>query len=280
MVTRRQFIVGSTALLASAAGVGAYASLVEPYLLEVVRRRMPVRNLPAELEGATLAHFADTHVGPVRDAFVRDAFATLQAERPDIIVITGDLTATYHAGVVDEVKRTYTNLSHARLATLAVLGNHDYGPEWSDVRHAALVARALGEHGIRVLSNELVSVAGLQIAGMDELWSGRFDPRQALVGLDPDRAMMALTHNPDSADLAGWDGFEGWILAGHTHGGQVSLPFLGPPIVPVENERYTAGEFELSGNRRMYINRGVGYTSLRLRFGARPELTMFELHSA
>ncbi|MCL4554341.1 MAG: twin-arginine translocation signal domain-containing protein, partial [Actinobacteria bacterium] len=95
MVTRRQFIVGSAALVA-AAGVGAYASFVEPHWLEVIRRRMPVRNLPGELEGATLAHLADTHIGPVSDAFLGDAFATLSAVEPDIVVITGDLTATYH----------------------------------------------------------------------------------------------------------------------------------------------------------------------------------------
>lgn len=264
----------------AAAGVGAYASFVEPHWLEVIRRRMPVRNLPGELEGATLAHLADTHIGPVSDAFLGDAFATLSAVEPDIVVITGDLTATYHPGVVDEVKRVSTNLPRGRLATLAVLGNHDYGPEWTDAEHAELVTGAFEGVGIRVLSNELISVAGLQIAGMDDLWSGRFDPGQALAELDPDRAMMALTHNPDSADRAGWDGFEGWILAGHTHGGQVSLPFFGPPFIPVENERYTCGEFELSGNRRMYINRGVGYSSMRLRFGVRPELTLFELHSA
>jgi predicted MPP superfamily phosphohydrolase len=73
-----------------------------------------------------------------------------------------------------------------------------------------------------------------------------------------------------------WDGYEGWILSGHTHGGQCKPPFLPPPLLPVRNRAYTSGEFALAGNRRMYISRGVGHL-IRVRFGARPEVVLFEL---
>ncbi|MEO1082736.1 MAG: hypothetical protein AAFY88_00695, partial [Acidobacteriota bacterium] len=75
-----------------------------------------------------------------------------------------------------------------------------------------------------------------------------------------------------------WHDFSGWILSGHTHGGQCKPPFLPPPILPVENRRYTAGAFELEGGRRLYINRGLGYLK-RVRFNVRPELTLFTLRA-
>ena len=130
--------------------------------------------------------------------------------------------------------------------------------------------------GIRVLRNELVDVEGLQIVGLDDLWGGGFIPSHVLPKVDPNRAVIALSHNPDTVDLPVWNGFESWVLSGHTHGGQCKPPFLPPPLLPVTNKRYTAGEFALSGNRRMYINRGVGHL-LHVRFNVRPEVTVFEL---
>jgi len=98
----------------------------------------------------------------------------------------------------------------------------------------------------------------------------------ALAALDPRRAALVLSHNPDTVDEPGWGEYEGWILAGHTHGGQCKPPFLPPPLLPVQNRRYTSGEFALSGGRKMYINRGVGHL-LRVRFNVRPEITLFHL---
>jgi predicted MPP superfamily phosphohydrolase len=88
-----------------------------------------------------------------------------------------------------------------------------------------------------------------------------------------------LSHNPDTVDEPGWGRYAGWILAGHTHGGQCKPPFLPPPLLPVRNRRYTAGEFTLSGGRRMYISRGIGHLQ-RVRFNVRPEVTVFHLDRA
>jgi predicted MPP superfamily phosphohydrolase len=110
-----------------------------------------------------------------------------------------------------------------------------------------------------VLRNEIADVEGLQIIGMDDLWAEAFNPHMAFATRAPGRAAIVLSHNPDTADVTGWAGYEGWILSGHTHGGQCKPPFLPPPQLPVRNARYTAGEFALSGNRRLYINRGVGH---------------------
>jgi predicted MPP superfamily phosphohydrolase len=127
-----------------------------------------------------------------------------------------------------------------------------------------------------VLRNEVTDVAGLQLAGLDELLLGQCLIARTMRQLDPQRPMLALCHNPDAADRAGWADFQGWILAGHTHGGQCKLPGFEPPITPTWNKRYTAGAFPLSGNRQMYINRGLGYFR-RVRFNCRPEVTLFTL---
>jgi hypothetical protein len=85
-----------------------------------------------------------------------------------------------------------------------------------------------------------------------------------------------LCHNPDVVDQPVWNGYQGWILAGHTHGGQVRPPFLPPPVLPVENKLYTSGAFDLGDGRFLYINRGLGST-MSVRFNARPEVTIFTL---
>jgi predicted MPP superfamily phosphohydrolase len=130
-----------------------------------------------------------------------------------------------------------------------------------------------------MLRNRVHEVEGLQIVGLDDLWAKRFEPTEAFAGYDDRRPAIALSHNPDTVDLPVWEQYEGWILAGHTHGGQCKAPFLPPPLLPVRNRRYTQGEFSLGGNRSLYISRGVGHL-LPVRINVRPEVTLFELRAA
>jgi predicted MPP superfamily phosphohydrolase len=274
--TRRQFL-GMTAA-AVAAGTGAYTWRIEPHWLEIVRRPLPIRNLPAALAGRTLAHVSDIHVGPrVADDYIIDTFARLAALAPDIVVVTGDFVS-HHEGMYTQMDRVYAHFPRGRLATLGVLGNHDYGAGWSHPEVAERVAVVARRHGIDVLRNEIRDVEGLQIVGLDDLWADRFDPATAFSRFDRTKPALALSHNPDSVDLPGWGGYSGWILAGHTHGGQCKAPFLPPPLLPVRNRRYTRGEFALSGGRSLYISRGVGHL-IRVRFNVRPEIALFELQA-
>jgi hypothetical protein len=251
---------------------------VEPHWLEVVRRSLPIANLPPALQGATLAQLSDIHVGRrVADRYVLDTFERVTALRPDIVVFTGDFVS-YDAGIVAHADRVYANAPRGRWATVGVLGNHDFGPRWAHPEVAAELASMLRAHGIDVLRNTVKTVEGLQIAGMDDPWGTDLKPQDTVQAIDTRRASLVLSHNPDSVDLPGWEGYTGWILAGHTHGGQCKPPFLPPPILPVRNTRYTAGEFELSGGRRLYINRGVGHLT-QVRFNVRPEVTLFELQA-
>jgi predicted MPP superfamily phosphohydrolase len=163
-----------------------------------------------------------------------------------------------------------------RLGTAAIFGNHDYGHGWRQREVAEVLAAQLTLAGVTVLRNEQVDFAGLNIIGIDDYWSPNFNPGRAMGQLNPLAANLTLVHNPDVVDLDVWEGYEGWILAGHTHGGQVKPPFLPPPVLPVENKRYTAGEFALGDGRFLYINRALGGT-ISLRFNVRPEVGVFTL---
>jgi predicted MPP superfamily phosphohydrolase len=272
--TRRQLFANTTAAAGAAAGL--YTWRVEPHWLEIVRRPLPIRGLPRGLVGRTLAQVSDIHVGPrVDDDYVIDAFARLRALAPDIVAVTGDFVS-HHDDMFAQMDRVYTSFPRGRIATVGILGNHDYGIGWSQPEVAARVVGIANRHGIDVLRNETRDVGGLQMVGMDDLWADRFDPVSAFARFDPAKPALALSHNPDTVDRPGWDAYAGWILAGHTHGGQCKAPFLPPPLLPVRNRRYTCGEFTLAGGRSLYISRGLGHL-IRVRFNVRPELTLFTM---
>ena len=277
--SRRQFIRTAGVATAAAAGTGFYAWRVEPHWLEIVHRPLPVRGLPPALAGRTLAQISDVHVGlRVDDDYVLDVFARVADLRPDIVVLTGDLVS-HHDRVFEQMEGVYRHFPKGRLATVGIPGNHDYGPAWSHPEIADRVIAIAQQSGIVMLRNRVREVEGLQIVGFDDVWAKRFEPTEAFAGYDGRRPAIALSHNPDTADLPVWEPYEGWILSGHTHGGQCKAPFLPPPLLPVRNRRYTQGEFRLSGNRSMYISRGVGHL-LPVRINVRPEVTLFELRPA
>jgi len=101
-------------------------------------------------------------------------------------------------------------------------------------------------------------------------------PVAVIPGIDPTEPAIVLTHNPDSLYATGWGDYRGWVLAGHTHGGQVRLPWIGSPQLPVEHKELVAGLYHLGDGRRVYISRGLGYIE-RVRFRVRPEITLFTL---
>lgn len=279
---RRAFVRAGAALLATGTGLAGYATIVEPHWLELVKRDLRIANLPAALNGATLAQLSDIHIcSYVDDKYLTGSFEKVKAEAPDIVVVTGDYVTWEegrpHKGKVAQLHRVLASLPKGRLATLGILGNHDYGHTWRDLRIGAGISQAVGEHGVRVLRNEVATVSGLDFIGIDDLWSGRADTRRAFAQRTSDAA-ISLCHNPDGLDELSWDGYSGWILSGHTHGGQCKPPFLPPPVLPVKNRRYTSGEIEVDANRRVYISRGIGHL-LRARFNVRPEITLFTLRS-
>jgi predicted MPP superfamily phosphohydrolase len=270
------------AIVASAIGGIGYTIGIEPHWLEIVERDLSIENLPRALEGARLAQVSDLHIGPqVSDEYIVHSFDRLRALAPDVVVFTGDfMTHRTSRGEAQyqQLRAVMAHLPHGRLATVGILGNHDYGHGWGEPSVAAKVVAEVERAGVRILRNEVQSVSGLDIIGIDDLWAHRGDPVAALRARQSDAALV-LVHNPDAADEQQWPEYRGWMLAGHTHGGQCKPPFLPPPMLPVRNPRYVSGEVSVDAERTLYISRGVGHL-IRARFNVRPEIALFTLRTA
>lgn len=303
MPTRRQFLIAGGAALASAAAVGVYAWQIEPHWVEVVRRPMPLPNLPQALAGRTLLQLSDLHVGPrVDSGYLIEALQEAARLTPDIVVFTGDFISYRSSAQFDDLARVLAHAPRGSLATVAALGNHDFGVAWRQTEVADRVTEVVEGTGAAVLRNRVIEVHGLQIAGLGDYWTPDFGPPRpvrSLLSAPPsergapavrdaaavlervarEKATIVLCHNPDVADEPIWGDLQGWVLAGHTHGGQCKPPFLPPPLLPVRNRRYTAGAFPIGAGRTLYINRGLGHL-IQVRFNVRPELTLFTLERA
>lgn len=293
-LTRRGFLL-RIAAGASAFGTAgaAYARYVEPFLPEFVRVPMPLKGLHPDLAGLRIIQISDIHVGDLTpDGFLRTQFEHISSLSPDLIVITGDLLTYADPRQIDQLEKLIPSL-RARYGVAVSLGNHDYNfgvsrphkfrpsAEWPVGAVADALCEMLRSRGIRVLRNEIwklsVGRGAIQLVGLEDLLSDFYDPARAFRGIDTNTPSIALSHNPDTiADLCGFPCE--WVLAGHTHGGQVRLPLIGALILPNELSQFDMGLFNVAGVK-MYINRGLGYL-LQARFNCRPEITEFTLQSA
>lgn len=256
---------------------GLYTWQIEPFWLEFVKVRMPIKNLPDKLKGKTLMQISDIHVGKRFDwNYLIDSFKEAQKLNPDFVVYTGDFVSYDKENKFEDLKKVFENSVKGKLGTVGILGNHDYGKNWAEAKVANSIVNILENNGVQILRNESVNVEGLNIIGFDDFWGTNFNPEKALDGFSVDEPNLVLCHNPDVCDLDVWQGYQGWILAGHTHGGQVKPPFLPPPMLPVKNKTYSSGKIDLEDGRILYINRALGHL-WQLRFNVRPEITVFEL---
>ncbi|HMO18771.1 MAG TPA: metallophosphoesterase [Oligoflexia bacterium] len=280
LINRRNFFKIATGLAGSTLFGSLYSIKVEPYWLEIVERTMPLKNLPRELAGATLMQISDIHIGDRFDMdFIIESFSLASSLNPDFVVYTGDFITLERNKQLSKFEKMASLFPRGKIATSGVLGNHDYGLKWSDDKMADLITSTLYSHDIRILRNEKFTIKGISFIGIDEYWGPNFNPAKALKNYSPQEPTITLCHNPDVCDIPVWNNYSGWILSGHTHGGQVRPPFLPPPILPVKNKRYTSGEFKLDDNRFLYINRALG-TLWPVRFNVRPEITLFKLAEA
>jgi predicted MPP superfamily phosphohydrolase len=280
-VSRRKFLRGLVrGGAAVTAGTFLYTWRVEPHWVEIVRRPLPIAGLPDALVGKRLVQLSDLHVGPVVDQnYLLRSAERVAAMEPDMLVVTGDFMTCRFDEQVSRALEVVAALPKPPLGRFGVLGNHDFGAMWRQDKAANRLTSGLERLEFQLIRNDVAEAGGLQIVGVDEFMTGHFNPPKALAKLAADRAAICLCHNPDAMDVPAWEGYQGWVLAGHTHGGQCKPPFLPPPRLPVNNRRYVAGEYALDGGRRLYINRGLGYLH-RLRFNARPEITEFTLTRA
>lgn len=277
---RRTFLKAGIGLGSAAVLGGLYAWQIEPFWLEFVKLDMPIKNLPQELVGKKLIQISDIHVGNrFSHQYLIDSFLKAQELDPDWVVYTGDFTHFENSEQYEQLKKVMKSATKGKIGTFASLGNHDYGHGWSMPEVADETQSILEQSGIQTLRDQKLNSEGLTIYGLEDLWGTNFNPQKVMQTWNPEEASVALCHNPDVCDLEVWNGFNRWILAGHTHGGQVKPPFLPAPILPVKNRRYSQGKIDLEDGRTLYINRALGHL-VPLRVNVRPEITVFTLSKA
>ncbi|NME71740.1 metallophosphoesterase [Flammeovirga aprica] len=280
-MNRRKFIK-QTFLGAVGAGffTGLYTWQVEPFWLEFVKQKMPIQNLPDHLKGKALMQISDIHIGNRFDySYIIDSFKEAQAFNPDFVVYTGDYVSYENEKQFQQLDEVLPHIVKGKLGTAGILGNHDYGKNWGEQKVADKISNQLQNAGVQMLHNAQKEFEGLNIIGLDDFWGLNFEPEKVMNDYDESKANVLLCHNPDVCDLEVWNGYKGWILSGHTHGGQCKPPFLKAPMLPIKNKKYAQGVIDLEDGRTLYVNRAVGHL-WQVRFNVRPEITIFELEQA
>lgn len=279
--TRRQFIkralaTTSTAIIASSFGYW-YARYFEPKQLEISRHIIEHSAIPKKFHNVKIVQFSDTHVGHhFTLEQLKKIVDEINALKPDLLFFTGDLmdepnkyAATNH--LIPILKRL-----EAPLGKFAIYGNHDHGGYGSEI-----YKNLMNQTGFTLLMNTseeiYVEEAKITIVGLDDVMLGRPNFEQAFKDVDPSSYTILLAHEPDIAERAEEVGAH-MQLSGHSHGGQIQLPFIGPLITPPLGSIYYEGDHLIGPNKMfLYVNRGLGTTRLPLRFLAKPEISMFTL---
>ncbi|MEA5595822.1 metallophosphoesterase [Rivularia sp. UHCC 0363] len=266
--------------------------------LSVEKLTVKIQDLPASLKGVRIVQMSDFHYDGLRlsEKMLEKAIIACNKAEPDLVVFTGDYVTDDPAPINQLVLR----LKHlqSRCGTYAVLGNHDiYYPH-----SKAEIAAAFNRVGIELLDNKIAYPLGKELAlvGLAEYWSSDFNPGLVMNQLDPATPRIVLSHNPDTADI-----LRQWRvdlqLSGHTHGGHIVIPGVGPAIavynnivrsIPrklrrrmpfvkkeffqvIRNWQWAQG-FHQIGTNQLYVNRGLG-TYLPGRFFCNPEVTLITL---
>ena len=237
--------------------LGFDAVAIEPYRIEVTH---------STIHGAVatplkIAHLTDVHTRGIGRREQR-IFAILEEEKPDVIVVTGDTLAS-HGGSYSKCRAFYQRL-HAPLGVWAVLGNWE---NWRPLKHQQAFYESSGVHLLLNAGKPLRP--DVWIAGVDDPYSAVAKPDAALAGAPPESYKILLFHSPAYFDQVA--DRVNLCLAGHTHGGQVRIPFIPPLWLPSGCGRYLEGWYE-KGSSRMYVSRGLGMSVLPVRFLCRPEL--------
>lgn len=272
--------------------------LLEPYVLDKPQYEVQMPNLPPELDGQRVAVMGDFQIGMwlSNRRTVQRAISAAREARPAAVLLLGDFIyklAQPDAPQITDVASLVEPLCQDGIPTYAVLGNHDYDLLWpSDEPQydlaQALVA-ALERVGVVVLQNEAVALpgtnAGLYIVGLGSHYAANDFPELAFSRVPPAAARIVMMHHPASfAKIA--PGCAPLAVAGHTHAGQLRLPFAPhwSYLSLLEKEVVQAGGWSRSSygqpGNHLYVNRGIGFNLLPLRFNAPPELTFFSLRTA
>lgn len=276
-VTRRNFLrfLGNTLAGAGITAVSGYTytTHIEPEWLTIEKVTVPLKNLPAALEGFKIVQLSDFHLYPFTQIdLIQEAVVLANSLQPDLVVLTGDYVLET-ADSIFEVAPVLTGLN-GKYGLFATLGNHDW---WTD---SQVIKQGLQESNISLLDNMGVSLSvgknQLYLAGIDDCWSGRPDLNAALEGMKGRETAVLLAHEPDFADEFAQNGRIQLQLSGHTHGGQVRIPGIGAPVLPPYGQKYDMGLNKVQ-EMWVYTTRGIGVIGPAVRFNCSPEITELTL---
>lgn len=260
-----------------------YSGEYERHHLEVTHRDIELTRLPAALDGLRVAQISDIHYDEFTEPyFLREVVNQVNRLAPDLVLMTGDyvsegpLPHRFGAGKSYPCAEILSGIRCAQ--RWCVLGNHDAAVG------AAIVTDALESHGLPVLANSYVPFerngARLWIAGVKDVYRGdaylpNAVPHKVMSTGDP---VILMAHEPDYADTVVRRGGVDLMISGHTHGGQIRVPFVGAIYTPPMGRKYIEGLFPLQNGLQLYVNRGIGAVGIPFRFDCRPELTLMTLH--
>ena len=226
---------------------------------------------------ARIVLLSDLHLGAYKGAdFVERTVEHINAERADCVLIAGDFLYAPRL----PLEPLFAPLKGIKLPVYAVLGNHDrneFGPSLTEAREIELVDQALQRAGVRLIENQIVNCGGVAVTGIGDRWSGREDARvaRAYKGAKP---LVALTHNPDTAPDLNAPAIK-LVLAGHTHGGQIRIPWLYKKVLPVSGPFDAGLHAPLKlGDPPVFVTTGLGETALPMRLFNPPVIDVLQLH--
>lgn len=253
--------------------VGSYPIFIERNLVQLNRYKIPIPNLPLSFHGFTLAHLTDVHLGAlVSPSFVEEIVNRANRLNTDIIVCTGDYV--HQRNTIEEIDKVWPVLSKltARYGVYSVLGNHDH---WADTARSLYWLERSGQNIRHQCKPIYKGRERILLGGAGDFWEDELKINEAFSCSDQDDCKILLSHNPDSVDTDFQTPLS-LVLSGHTHGGQVVLPFLGAPRLPVENKAYSSGLIR-TPKTPLFISRGIGWSTLPVRFNCYPEIAVLEL---
>jgi uncharacterized protein len=252
---------------------------VQSSSVKVETVHLKLGRLPLGFSGIRIAQISDIHMGGWMNlARFQHVADLVQAQKPDVLLITGDFLIGHrfpNSGWqwIDDLTKVLSPLA-ASIPSFAVLGNHDYWTNPQAVRDMLRHCR------ITDLTNAVFTLTregeNLHLCGVDDIKEGDVRLDKVVAQLKENNAAILLAHEPDFADTSAATGKFDLQVSGHSHGGQIVIPFYGPPILPRTGRKYPSGLYKV-GNMFQYTNRGVGMDTFPIRFNCPAEITIFEL---
>jgi predicted MPP superfamily phosphohydrolase len=243
--------------------------------IEITHITLNLPQLEPAFSGYRLVQFSDIHMDTwMTHTQLAQIVKLVNQQKPNLVAITGDFVGSNPARHAESLVENLRQLESSD-GVVAVLGNHDH---WKDPQ---TVRKILQASGISELANRVHTIerqqTKLYIAGIDDYMSkvARFDT--VLEQLPREGTAILLAHAPDFADISGPSGRFALQLSGHSHGGQINLPLIGPPYLPRFARKYVSGLNKV-GEMLVYTNRGVGKVHLPFRLNSRPEITVFQFN--